>query len=465
MKRSPSRLRGALPLVLVCVTLIGSVAIPARQTWLITHILRETVGGLAPARLVVEQLQSGLGKELVTLQSYAITGDDSLIGEYRATAAADFGRVTKLRELTGDGDAIPLQSVDELALHMKTWHDFVDGILARSGSGDGGDGGGTRASLASDLGIGEGAFDSSTTALAALSQELAALSDERDERVSSLEKMSIAVNAVLVLAAMVAMAGVLRLTLRERRLAAGLERVVESRSRLMRGFSHDVKNPIGAADGFAELLSMGLYGDLNDEQHASVERMRRALHTALGLIDDLHELARAETGVVALASERVDLVELVKTMGEEYNAAAAAGGLELVVDADSEEVVVVTDRARVLQIAGNLLSNAIKYTEHGRVELRVVSTQSDSADEAGRWVRLEVVDTGIGIAQSELELIFEEFRRGNSRVGANTRSGAGLGLAISRLLAQALGGRITVQSEEGQGSTFTLWLPTVQTTP
>ncbi len=623
--------RSSIPLALVAITLVGSVAIPAHQTWLITHILRETVEGLAPARLLVEQLQSGLGRELVTLQSYAISGDDSLIGEYRATAAADGRRVEVLRELAERTDALSPEAARVIEQRVDEWHGFTEAVLAESDSV-------TRAAFASALERGDATFDSSLTAIAVLSTELAALSDERDEKVNSLEQMSIAANAGLVLAAMVAMAGVLLLTLRERRLTqvlqralreargrarreaalreaaeslAGaytmidvtqqiasaalramrgrgafvtrlvsradeppdvvvravvgddvipmdarrafegsytklvtesgepmlvndlmplepggsfggepypggsaivlplndgqspvgalfvlsganapfrrdsvaraeifahvatlayekvrlleeaherrrvLERVVQSRSRLMRGFSHDVKNPIGAADGFAELLSMGLYGPLNHEQMASVERMRRSIRTALALIEDLHELARAETGVMALVLEPVDLAEVARAIGEEYHAAAAASGLSLEVKVECDDAVVETDRARVRQIAANLLSNAIKYTDSGSVELRLSRRPPAIDDDSAGWVLFEFTDSGVGIASDKQEYIFEEF----SRLNTSERAGAGLGLAISKLLAQTLGGQITVHSEVGSGSTFTLWLP------
>ncbi|HET7550901.1 MAG TPA: HAMP domain-containing sensor histidine kinase, partial [Gemmatimonadaceae bacterium] len=220
-------------------------------------------------------------------------------------------------------------------------------------------------------------------------------------------------------------------------------------------FSHDVKNPIGAADGFAELLSMGLYGPLNEEQMASVERMRRSIQTALALIEDLHELARAETGVVALSIEQVDLAALARSMCEEYHAAAAANGLALDVKVECDDAIVETDRARVRQIAANLLSNAIKYTDSGSVQLRVVRRPPTSDDDPSGWALLEFTDSGVGIAPDKQEYIFEEF----SRLNTGDRAGAGLGLAISKLLAQTLGGQITVRSEVGHGSTFALWLP------
>jgi signal transduction histidine kinase len=239
----------------------------------------------------------------------------------------------------------------------------------------------------------------------------------------------------------------------ERRRA--LERVIQSRSRLMRGFSHDVKNPIGAADGFAELLSIGVYGELSARQAASIARMRSSIRAGLALINELHELASAETGTIALSSEPVDLADLVHTLGEEYSAAALARGLALSVDAGSTRIIITTDGARVRQVASNLLSNALKYTAHGSVLVRARQMPAEPFGDAVSWALVEVTDTGPGIPPDKKDYIFEEF----SRLGGGDTPGAGLGLAISKLLAQALGGRITVESEVGRGSTFTLWLP------
>ena len=234
-----------------------------------------------------------------------------------------------------------------------------------------------------------------------------------------------------------------------------LERVMKSRSRLMRGFSHDVKNPLGAADGYAELLAADIYGPLSAEQRESVERLRRAIQCALALIDDLHDLARSEADHVMLSPRPVDLGELLRASGEEYRAAARARGLSLSVEPAAEALIVETDQVRVRQIVSNLLSNAIKYTPSGSVALRVQRCPLGPDGDAADWAAVEVVDTGPGIPATAREIIFEEF----VRLGTGDRSGAGLGLAISQRLAHALGGRITVQSEVGRGSTFTLWLP------
>jgi len=234
-----------------------------------------------------------------------------------------------------------------------------------------------------------------------------------------------------------------------------LEQVITSRSRLIRGFSHDVKNPIGAADGYAELLSSGVYGPLAPEQRVSIERLRGCLRGALSLIADLHDLGRAETGQLAITWEPVELAGLVRAMVEEYQAAAQAVGLSLRADTDREVPVVQADPERVRQIVSNLLSNAIKYTERGSVVVRTRHRPAASPSGDEEWVCVEVEDTGPGIPLDKQTMIFEEF----TRLGTGDQEGAGLGLATSKLLARALGGHVSVQSEPGQGSRFTLWLP------
>ena len=234
-----------------------------------------------------------------------------------------------------------------------------------------------------------------------------------------------------------------------------LTRVIKSRSRLMRGFSHDVKNPLGAADGYAELLTAGIYGELSAEQRESVTRIRRSLHSALDLIDDLHEMARAETGNIQLALKMFDLADIVRRCGEEYRAAAEASGLTLTVDVPGTPFIIETDLVRVRQIISNLLSNAIKYTDRGSIELHVHDEPAGEAGQHERWALIEVRDTGRGIEPDKWDAIFEEF----VRLGASEKSGAGLGLAVSQRLAMALGGRISVRSEVARGSTFTLRLP------
>lgn len=233
---------------------------------------------------------------------------------------------------------------------------------------------------------------------------------------------------------------------------AQLERAMESRNRLMRGFSHDVKNPLGAADGYAGLIEEEIFGPITDGQRRSISRLRLALHHALSLIDDLHQLARVESGGLPVHLERTDVRQLVLSLGDEYRATAEARHLDLVVDVEADLPTVVTDGSRVRQIIANLLSNAIKYTDEGSVALR--ASRQPSADTQGQLVLIRVADTGPGIPADKLDSIFEEFTRLSDR-----QPGAGVGLAISRHLASAVGCSLDVTSEVGKGSTFTLAIP------
>lgn len=234
-----------------------------------------------------------------------------------------------------------------------------------------------------------------------------------------------------------------------------LEEVTASRARLVRGFTHDLKNPLGAADGYAELLETGVFGELNERQQDSVQRIRRALHISLGMIGDLVELARSESGQLELDRALIDMDGLIREVFEENRAAAEAADLEFIVHLPPQLEPIVTDAKRVHQILSNLLSNAIKYTgAGGRVEVSAASTAVGPDDRPGHWLRISVTDTGPGIPPEQQQILFREFVRLTSE-----GSGTGLGLAISQRIAHLLGGELTVESEVGRGSTFSLWLP------
>ncbi|HEY9225767.1 MAG TPA: ATP-binding protein, partial [Gemmatimonadaceae bacterium] len=232
------------------------------------------------------------------------------------------------------------------------------------------------------------------------------------------------------------------------------ERLIESRARLVRGFTHDVKNPLGAADGFLALLEDGIFGKLTDEQAGSVSRARASIHRALELVSGALELARTDLGQLELHHEIVDLRRAIQEVTFEYHGQAEAKQQTLTADVAADVPGITSDATRIRQIVANLLSNAIKYTpEHGRIDVRI-SLADERDGVPGEWVAVAVSDTGQGIAEDQLPKLFQEFTRLHPEV-----AGVGLGLAISQRLAHALGGSITVKSRVGEGSTFTLWLP------
>ena len=302
----------------------------------------------------------------------------------------------------------------------------------------------------------------------------------RLREVQRLEELSLDVNAALVVIALAATFCVLTLSMRERRRAArdrqraideirlredkarlldearesrlALERVMQSRARLMRGFSHDVKNPLGAADGYAQLLTMGVHGELTATQRASVTSIHRCIQSALALLEDLHQLGRVQTGNIVLHNAPTNLPDLLRGILADYAATAQAKGLLLGLQVDPDMPDVVTDATRVREIVGNLLSNAIKYTPQGSVTIRAHAINGIRVE--SHTVLVEVIDTGPGIPADKRDRIFEEFSRLTS-----DQPGAGLGLAISRLMANALDAQLSLHSTPGGGSTFTLSLP------
>jgi len=235
---------------------------------------------------------------------------------------------------------------------------------------------------------------------------------------------------------------------------AQLERVTESRARLMRGFSHDLRNPLGVADSQAWMLEEGgRRGELSDRQRAGIERIRRSIGRSLRLIDDLLELSRAESGEVDVQPVETDVTQVAREAVEDFQVPAVAAGLTLEIHAP-HTLAASTDPARVRQILANLLSNAVKYAAKGPVTVEAEHRQ-DEGPRVGPWIALSVRDSGPGIPREQCEAVFEEF----TRLDPHAQPGAGIGLAISRRIARLLGGDLTLASDEGGSSTFTLWLP------
>lgn len=235
-----------------------------------------------------------------------------------------------------------------------------------------------------------------------------------------------------------------------------LERVMKSRALLMRGISHDVKNPLGAADGYAHLLEQGVLGTLSSKQQEGVRRIRRSLQAALRLIYDLLEVARTEPGQIDVHIKPIDVRQVVHDVVEEYLASAKTAGLFLRAETPEDLPAVRSDPDRVRQVLGNLVSNSVKYTPAGgHVIVRAVADTERQPPGPGQWARIEVADTGPGIPTDMQKRIFDEF----TRIGSSDVPGTGIGLAISRRIAWALGANITLESKVGHGSTFTLWLP------
>jgi signal transduction histidine kinase len=184
-----------------------------------------------------------------------------------------------------------------------------------------------------------------------------------------------------------------------------------------------------------------------------VERIRRSVRSLLGLVSDLLDLAAAESHDLRVEQRPTDVAALTHELAEEHRAAAQAAGLHLSAGGDDGIGAVVTDPARVRQVVGNLLSNAVKYTPAGgHVSLWVRQSPDNGRH---RVLRITVSDTGPGIPPDARDRIFDEF----IRLHDSTTPGAGLGLAISRHIARALGGDVRLAPPSGTGATFVFELP------
>lgn len=235
-----------------------------------------------------------------------------------------------------------------------------------------------------------------------------------------------------------------------RRLAR-VEAANTTKSEFLAAMSHELRTPLNAIGGYAELLSLGLGGPVTTEQVDYLERIRKSQQHLLGIISDLLNFSRIEAGHLNYEIVPISLAKAIESVAPMVDVAAFAKGMELQVEPLPGDCLALGDSARVDQILLNLLSNAIKYTSAGgKITVQcAVSAQTAS---------IAVQDTGRGVPQEKLESIFEPFVQ-LGRSLSSSHEGMGLGLAISRDMARAMGGDLTVSSKVGHGSTFTLTLP------
>ena len=229
-----------------------------------------------------------------------------------------------------------------------------------------------------------------------------------------------------------------------------LRRTSELKERFFASLSHELRTPLNGILGYQNILLEDLAGDFDDSARIYLEKSNRAALNLLSLVNDILDYAKIEAGKIAFNLESVPVRVLLDEAISNIEPLLRQKGLRLTVDSAGPLESIDTDAGRVRQILVNLLSNAIKFTPApGEVVLSV----RESADEDG-WLELRVRDTGPGIAPEDHEAIFREFEQVQG-----TKGGTGLGLPISRKLAQLLGGELWVESAVGTGSTFVLRLP------
>lgn len=434
-----------MPLAFVVIALVLLFVTP----WIVGHRVQKVRDNLYDvadeARVVVNDFEAAFATELIALRTNSGT-----TAAMDSTAAAAM-KMERAQERALDSLAARLgpdavERVVVLRGAEQRWREtnYSHGKATPSAAGDGQNGLDVLSSAES------------------LDDYLLQISDVAREQVRRLELVNVYSAAALAPIALIAVAVVFLLDRRMRAFAheaddraKKLQRSVELRAALMRGITHDIKNPLGAASGYAELLEQGIAGDMNSRQTEMVRRLKRLVGTAQQTVTELLDLARVGGEDLVIDQRDTDLVEIVEEVVSGYEAAATQKSIALTTHWSVEKIAVRTDPAHVRHVLENLLSNAIKYTpDHGAVHVGVTTSSTDGE---ASMARVSVRDNGPGIAPAFRERIFEEFFRVPST--DSTAPGTGLGLAISRRIARLLGGDITFSDAPEHGSIFTLSLP------
>jgi signal transduction histidine kinase len=236
--------------------------------------------------------------------------------------------------------------------------------------------------------------------------------------------------------------------------AEQLRKASELKTRFLSNMSHEFRTPLNSVLALSRLLLDRVDGELTPEQERQVGYIRRSAESLLDLVNDLLDLSKVEAGKVEVKAAPFAVSSLFGALRGALRPLLVSPTVELIFDSADEMPELVTDEAKVAQILRNLISNALKFTEKGEVRVRA------QHDVESKLAIFSVRDTGIGIAPEDQSRIFEEFSQVDTRLQKKSK-GTGLGLPLSRSLANLIGGTIRVESVLGQGSVFTLAIPSV----
>lgn len=252
-----------------------------------------------------------------------------------------------------------------------------------------------------------------------------------------------------------------------------LARANRAKSEFLANVSHELRTPLAAIVGYVDLLRDGSYGELGPRMIGPVERIQASAEHLQALVDQVLDLAKLSAGRLDVQREPLSLRAFVIDVAAEIEPLVIEKGLALSLQVPAALPRVSTDPMHLRQILVNLLGNAVKFTSAGTITVRATLVRDPAREldahaarqrpllaAGGSWIALQVADTGIGIAEKDLQRVFDEFEQVEAGARADSvRRGTGLGLTITRRLARLLDGDITVQSALGTGSVFTCWLP------
>ena len=243
--------------------------------------------------------------------------------------------------------------------------------------------------------------------------------------------------------------------------ASEAEAANRSKSAFLANMSHELRTPLSVIIGYSDMLLEEALAVGDKDTVRDLKQIRTAGAHLLTLINDILDISKLEAGQMRLYLEPFSIASLIKEVVSTIQPIVEGNGNILKVDLMSNLDVIYGDATKLRQALLNLLNNAAKFTQQGKI-LLTISTKKEETEAAGGgkfpWIVFQVQDTGIGIAPEQLANLFEAFTQADVSI-SRIHSGTGLGLAISRRLCEMMGGKITVESEVGVGSTFTIYLP------
>ncbi|MBN2616613.1 MAG: PAS domain S-box protein, partial [Bacteroidales bacterium] len=246
--------------------------------------------------------------------------------------------------------------------------------------------------------------------------------------------------------------------LNQKRLNAAVKSAIaanRAKSEFLANMSHEIRTPLNSIIGFSELLYNSV---TTDKKRSQVESIRNSGRTLLNIINDILDLSKVEAGKIVIEREPLDVFKIVCEVGGMFEQKAAEKNLGLTIESMTDLLVpLMIDETRLRQILFNLVGNAIKFTEQGKIAIYIHHEEKENGKVD---LQITIKDTGIGIPEDQQEAIFEPFVQQQGQLHKNY-GGTGLGLSISRRMAEAMGGKISVQSSSGIGSAFTVLLKNV----
>lgn len=283
--------------------------------------------------------------------------------------------------------------------------------------------------------------------------------NQREAMAHTRDSLRVSQTTSLVTASVMLLMGIALAFVFRRGVLSRLNQVVEAdrlKSQLLTSISHELRTPINAIQGYSQLLTEEAYGGLADEQKTTIRRIQLNATQLNGMVNNLLDRAQLEQGKMNLRPAPFSPADLINNTHSALNILATSKGLALTSEVESDvPPVIMGDVLRLQQILFNLTSNALKFTEKGSVHAHIFLPDED------HWV-LEVTDTGIGIEPEVQAQVFAPFWQVDSSATRQYR-GSGLGLAIVKQLSDLMGGVITLKSQPGQGSTFTIVFPLEKT--